>query len=285
MRQYAGWQAPFYSFWSKSFYVDVAKNWGGLAYLYLLVLLCFTWLFMSVKLQIDFSYQIDHSIRPMIPQMPVITVDKGSLSIDKPSPYTVNGVDGKAKITFDTRDNPIKAADAPGIFLVKKNIIIFKESELDKQLAEVREGKNDSSAPIGRPDQEIDLFSTFDHAVMDQKVDNEFLDTIKKSIFVFVFPIALPCGFCLCVVQSLIYGLFAMAVASANQVSLSYASAVRLSIMAMTPVILLDSLLKLRNLDSIFWGPLALIITIGYIMFAVRSNVSDPNQQSQPTKS
>src|ERR1700722_6900392 len=100
MKQYAAWQAPFYSFWSKSFYLDVAKNWHGLAYGYLFALICFTWIFMAVKKQMDLTYIADHDLYPIVEQVPKITIDKGIVSIDKPSPLTLKNVNGVPALTF-----------------------------------------------------------------------------------------------------------------------------------------------------------------------------------------
>jgi len=294
MRQFAGWQAPFYSFWSKSFYVDVAKNWSGLAYLYLFVLLCFTWLFMSIKSGMDFSYQADHFVKPWIQQFPVITVNKGILSIDQSSPYTVKNANGEAIITFDTSEKPMASTKAPGILLVTKKTVIFKASELDKQIIE--QSKDPTLAARYRktptPDQDMDLFSTVDHAVIDQNTVNQLIGNVKKSVAFFVFLIFLPLGLIFCLLQSLIYGLFAMAIASANQINLTYGTAVRLATITLTPVLLIDALLHIRNLvsllpgpSSLLWSPVALAITVGYIIFAVRANIIDPNQKSQPVNS
>ncbi len=287
MKQYAAWQAPFYSFWSKSFYVDVAKNWHGLAYIYLLVLLCFTWLFMSIKKEMDFSYQVDHAIKPMLQQLPVITINKGILSIDRPSPYTLKGSNGEAIITFDTSKTPMTPAQAPGIFFVTNNNVIFKASELNKRMMEQSKDSSSSSAykPDNTPDQNLDLFTNTDHAVIDQAAVERMVNSFKKSVAFFVFLFALPLSFIFCVLQTLIYGLIAKAIASASQVQLSYGTLVRLSTVALTPVLLIDSLLKVRNLDSLLWGPSAFIITVAYIIFAVRANISDSNKTLPSTGS
>jgi hypothetical protein len=282
MKQYAGWQAPFYSFWSKSFYVDVAKNWTGLAYAYLFVLLCFTWLFMSAKIAMDIAYNADRVVKPIIEQLPVMTINKGILSIDHPSPYTVKGTSGEPIIIFDTRDKPLKSSEASCLFLVEKNTVIFKPSQADKLLPE---RSKDSAAyeQQRNPDQNLDAFSTVDRAVIDQNAVIQGISTFKKIFAVFIFLIGIFVGFIFCALQSLIYGALAMAIANANKINLSYGSCVRLSVVAMTPVLLLDSLLKLRNAGSILWGPIALVITIGYIIFAVRAIMDDSEQKSQPS--
>ena len=219
---------------------------------------------MAIKREIDFSYQADRFIKPLTQQLPLITIDKGKLSIDRACPYTIKSTTGEPVITFDTREKPITAAQSPGIFVVRNSNIIFKASELDKQLIEQSKdsglsARYDKAPP---PDQDMDLFSTVDHAVIDQSSVNLLLNKFKKSVAILIFVMALPLGFLLCVLQSLIYGLLAMAIASANQIKLSYGTMVRLSTVAMTPVLLIDSLLKMRNLDSIIWGPIALAIMV-----------------------
>jgi len=280
MKQYAGWQAPFYSFWSKSFYVDVAKNWTGLAYAYLLVLLCFTWLFMSAKIEMDFAYNADRFMKPIIEQLPVMTINKGILSIDHPSPYTVKGNSGEPIVIFDTRDQPLKSSETSCLFLVEKNTVIIKPSQADKLLPEHTKDSA-SYEQQANPDQNFDVFSTVDQAVIDQNAVIQGINTFKKIFAVFTFIVGLLMGFILCAVQSLIYGALAVTVANANKLSLSYGACVRLSVLAMTPVLLLDSLIKLRNASSLLWGPIALVITIGYIIFAVRAVMEDSEQKSQ----
>mgnify|MGYP000550136054 FL=1 len=121
MKQLAAWQAPFYSFWSKSFYADVAKNWRGLAYGYLFALICFTWIFIAIRKQLDMNYLAEHDFYTLADQMPKVTIEKGVLSIDKPSPYTITNRNDVPVITFDTSEKPIDLKEIPGNFLVTKN--------------------------------------------------------------------------------------------------------------------------------------------------------------------
>jgi hypothetical protein len=246
MKQYAAWQAPFYSFWSKSFYSDVAKNWHGLAYGYLFAVICFTWIFIAVKKQIDFAYIADHDFYPLAEQMPKTTIDKGIISIDKPCPYTMTNGQGRAIITFDTREKPIELKDVPGNFLVAKDGIYFKNT--DVAYSERKTSK----------DEKLDL-STIDHQIIDSTAAKQFIS------LAFIF----------CALQTLLYALIGRIVSKLSKVCLSYGTLIRIAAVALTPALLIDSILKVRGLDVNLlpiWPILAFLISVGYIIFAISAN-------------
>ncbi len=263
MKQFALWQAPFYSFWSKSFYVDVAKNWRGVAYSYLFLLICFTWVFMAIKKQMDLSYYVEHSINPIVQQMPVVTIDKGILSIDCPSPCTLKDSLGLPAVTFDTREKPMGIDEMPGNFLITKDSVYAK----------------------GQPsDQKIDLSTMKDHTVIDKKVAKQFLADFCKSVGLIVFMIAVPLCFIFCILQSLLYALMGILITRLNKVELSYPALIRLSVMAMTPVLFIDSIIKVRGLDYAIWlvWPLvAFLITCGYLIFGISVQIVSENNKPE----
>ncbi len=263
MKQFTIWQAPFYSFWSKSFYVDVAKNWHGLAYSYLVLLISFTWIFMSIKKQMDFNYFVDHKLSPVIVQMPVVTIDKGILSIDQPSPCTLKGSSGQPVVTFDTTDKPMDPEAMPGIFLVTKDSVYGKHQP---------------------PEQKLDLSSITDHVVINKTVAQQFFADLGKSFALIVFIIAAPVGLVFCILQSLLYGLIGKGIARLNNVNLTYAALVRLSVVAMTPALLIDSIIKVRSVDVTTWmaWPIAaFFINISYLMFAIFANIANEDTKSE----
>lgn len=273
MRQYASWQAPFFSLWSKSFYVDVAKNWHGLAYLYLFFLICFTWLFMSIKKQLDAVYFADQFVTPIVQQMPTIVISKGVLSIDRPSPYAIKAGPDQPVIVFDTREKPIDPSECAGTYLITKNTVFYCPKNGSKEeMASIRDNKAN----------QIDL-STIDRALVDQQTANQFIKDIKKSVALIVFIIMVPLGFIFCVLQTLIYGLLGKLIANLNKVELSYGTLIRLSTVALTPVLLVDSLLKVRDINTGFWLILSPIITICYLVFAIRANTNISDSPAQST--
>ncbi len=273
MRQYAGWQAPFFSFWSKSFYVDVAKNWHGLAYLYLLFLICFTWLFMSIKKQLDVAYFADQFVNPIVRQMPTVVIVKGVLSIDRPSPYAIKTASDQAIVVFDTREKPMAPSECAGTYLITRNTVYYCP----------KTGSNEEIAAIAsNKANQIDL-STIDRALIDQNAANQFIKEIKKSVALIVFIVMVPLAFIFCVLQTLIYGLIGKLIANLNKIEMSYGTLVRLSTLTLTPVLLIDSLLKVRDINSSFWLILSFIIPICYLTFAIRANMDNANNQAEST--
>ncbi len=270
MKQYASWQAPFYSFWSKSFYIDVAKNWHGLAYSYIFAIICFTWIFMAAKKQIEINSIAEHDIYPFIEKMPKITIEKGILSIDRSSPFTMSNGAGIPVITFDTREKPMALEEIPSSFLVTKDSVCYKSA--------VTLGESSASAKYSKDqakDQKLDL-STIDHQIIDQNAARQFVSDFCKSIGLIIFMIAVPLAFIFCLIQTLIYALLGLLIAKINKVDLSYGTLIRLSVVALTPVLLIDSIIKVRGLDLNLWPiwPLvAFIIGITYVIFAVSVNI------------
>jgi len=277
MKRYAAWQAPFYSLWSKSFYLDVAKNWHGLAYGYLFALICFTWIFMSVKKQIDMAYFAENELYPLADQMPKTTIDKGMISIDKPCPFTLSNNHGSPVVTFDTREKHMELNDIPGSFLVTKDGIYYKSNVTYRSDGSVGKITNDQTA-----NEKLE-FSSIDHQVIDRNSARQFVSDFCNSIGVIVFMIAVPLAFLFCSLQTLLYALMGMLIARLNKVKLPYGTLIRLSAVALTPVLLIDSIVKVRGLDTEMWPVwplLAFFVSLAYLIFAVTVNIV--NQDNNP---
>jgi len=353
MRQYASWQAPFYSFWSKSFYVDVARNWTGEAYGYLLLLICFTCLFMSIRATVDITdgnniantnttksqrdvalgkgkrqhietttttttttggqwsvgfnttkddngsksanrhYAIRLSLidlihpsvydfKSFVQQIPThITIEKGIFSTDAPSPRTLRDVFGKPIITFDTRKKFMSLDENPAsVFLFTQNAIFVKgplkvDASINNFLKVHYETTTTNKIDLGGMENGSFHLSVDNSTNLEQSC-GDFI----RSIVLAAYIVLVPLGFIFCVVQSLIYGLIGMLIANLNKMRMPYGTLVRLSTIAMTPVLLVDTFLKALDFNLESWSLWAFVITIGYLVFAIRANAT--SLQSQP---
>lgn len=278
MKQYAAWQAPFYSFWSKPFYYDVAKNWRGLAYGYLFAIICFTWVFMSIKKQMDMTYLAEHDIYPVVEQMPKLTIDNGILSMDKPSPLTLDNTSGAPVITFDTREKPMTLNEAPGAFLVTRDGVYYKTAS-----AYTKAGAHLVYTEAQAKEQKFD-FSTVGHQVVDKNSARQFVSDFCRSFALIVFMIAVPVAFVFCVIQTLLYALLGILIARISKIELSYGTLIRLSTVALTPVLIVDSIIKVRGADAsllTIWPIAAMIITVGYLFFAIQANIVNQSDKSE----
>jgi hypothetical protein len=87
-----------------------------------------------------------------------------------------------------------------------------------------------------------------------------------------MFGLLVPFGFLFCVIQTLIYALIGKIFTSVMGVDLSYPSLIRLSSVCLTPVLLVDSILKVSAINVGLWWLCAIVIALGYLGFAVFSN-------------
>lgn len=320
MKQYSGWQALFLSFWSSSLYKDVAEQWHGVGYLYLLFVVSLNLFLMTLQTQFVTVPAIKRIVDQVVVQLPNVTIDKGKLAIDKDSPYVIKETSkGISLITFDTRPKPISFAESKSFALVTSDAIyikkldqklksegdLFSEPNAKEKTPEQWAGvqkiefaavgcKPDLSVPVVsdpvvsdvgdipdiKPDIKLDI--NFVTQMLDASSVKEMLDTFCTWAAPVLFLGSLPFVFLYRVLQTTFYGLIGKVFSNTLKVNLSYATLVRLSSVALTPVLFLDSLQQVLLARSPAWSNswtlLSIILALGYLYFAVRSNVSDKPQ-------
>jgi len=89
MKRYSIFHAPLLAFGSKSFYRDVGRQWKGVAFGYLILLLVVCWIAPVASIHFGFSNWIDTEAPKIIEQIPAITFNNGKASIDEPQPYRI----------------------------------------------------------------------------------------------------------------------------------------------------------------------------------------------------
>jgi hypothetical protein len=81
----------------------------------------------------------------------------------------------------------------------------------------------------------------------------------------------------------LIYAAIGLLFARTANTSLDYKALMRLAAVALTPVLLLNLLLEFMPFHIPFWWLFGIIIGLGYLFFAVKSNSeSAPTSDEQP---
>jgi hypothetical protein len=272
MKQYSGWQALFLSFWSADLYRDVAKQWQGVGYLYLLAVVSLTVLFVSAQIQVVGVPKAQELVDSIINQLPSIKIEKGKLSIDKASPYVIRDPkSGITLITFDMSDKPMSLAESKGMVLVTtKSVIARKHTSLRK----------DTGADGRSVVEEVYPLDAVDSFTLDKALVETTIHTFLNWVGVLVFAVWLPFGFLFCVVQTLIYALFGKVFTSMMSVDLGYPTLIRLAAIALTPVLLLDSVVKVSGADPPFWTLCCIVLALGYLWFAVYANSQDKSTTS-----
>lgn len=251
MKKYHVMEALFLSFYSKSLYQDVAKEWKGLALGYLLLVIAICWLPFSF----DFHRFINQgrSILPgIISQVPNITISKGNLSIDKPVPYTIKEPDDQTTLViFDTSGQYTSIEQTNAFMLVTKNKVI------------VRNG-------LG-PGAKVTYYSVEKFGNMNiSKEDVEYImDKIIFIISILMYPLAVIISFAYRFLEALFLGGIGFLFGKFFHVSLTYKTNIRLAVIALTPALILTTMAEYFSWPIFYIKFFSLILPVVYVFYAI----------------
>lgn len=264
MKKY-GWQAVYLSFFSGDLYRDVARNWRGVGYLYLLFVSLGVSAVLAIAAQIACNTMIATSVEPFIAKWPALAIKDGKFSIDKESPYVIELQDNYI-VDFDTTPDAKFPEGKRGWFVGEDTVKQYGLSTGDDEKEVVALSSLGKQAPM----------------VIDQKALLMYVGIMKSCVGVFVFIFQTIALVVLGMLQSLIYGLVGMLIANAMKINLTYGTCVRLAVVALTPGILIDSIGKLSMHPIPLFGLISVVIAIGYLVFALKAN-QKPDLAEGPT--
>ena len=251
MKQYNYIHSLFYSFYSKSFYQNVAGIWKGLGFGYLLFILCLLWIPETARIHSDVSEYISAEAPKYVKQVPVITIKQGKASIKEQVPYFIN---------IPEKNTPFAIIDTSG-----------RTTSLDKTSASVLLTdsqliiKNSSSISRALDLKGADL-------VIDQKVIYGWLETFDTLFPIILFPFILLFSFFFHVIQVLMSAGIGVLFARQFRTTISYKALVRLSAVSFTPAIILQTIHAVLDIPFPYRTPISLLISLGYLYYAVGSN-------------
>ena len=253
MRRYNVVQPYWLSFISKDLYRDVAQNWRGFGFVYLLLLLALAWLPDVVKIHRGFAGFVEKEGEALVAQMPKITITNGEVSLDPPGPHYVKDPEtGKVMIILDTSADIGAFGEYPDakILLTRTQLITRQE----------RSGQTRAQDLAG-----VSSFS------IDQDGMRRFFGVLKSWLGVFLYPFALLGSYAYRILQALLYGAIGLAIAGIVKAKLEYAASVRLAVMAITPVIVVSTLLDTLAKTPPYWWLLCFVIAMWYLFFGVKA--------------
>jgi hypothetical protein len=228
MKKFSLFQIPLLSFYSKELYRDAAFNWKGaaLGYLFLLVLVCLVP--QLLQMQNEFSIYMKTEAPAIVEQIPEIIFTEGVASTGVNQPYIIRDLKtGKPFFVIDTTGAITKLDDADGaVGLLTKNEIIVKKSELETRSFSFKEVK---------------------HYALNQPEVSKWVDVFVKYTMLVLSPFMLIGSFIMKIILVLIYGLIGMIFAAICKTKLSYDALLRLSVVAITPGMIVNAILQLTQ--------------------------------------
>lgn len=258
MAKYSAVQAPIFAIFDPGLYDEVRYEWKGTNLLYLLGLIFFIVLILGVTWWYQLNMVASKEAQKIIAQLPVMTFKDGAMSIDKPSPYLVTNPwptsrdEGMSLAVFDMDGKYTSPEEA-------KTAILFTKTEM----IPAHDGKRTVYGQIGS----------------DGKLDPDTINGMLKMAVIWlpilVVLVGLPFLWSMHALQALIYAGVATVVGQMTGCPMPFDAALRLAIIAMSPVMLLSTGMTCTNTFVPFWGFITIPIVIGYIVFAVRTTAKN----------
>ena len=256
MKRYSIIHIPVLSFFSKELYRDVGLNWRGFGFLYLLLLLAICSIPGMFKMKEGLSNFIEKDVPPLLEQLPGITIADGQVSVDVPQPYYIRDPDSNDILAIiDTTGEIESLVDTGALVLLTKTKLIYRKSEVEYRIYE--------------------LSTIKEELILDQERIMGWLNTFEKVFVPVLYPIIVLGAYVFRIIQALIYGVIGLIFASWLRVKLLYSSALRLAVVAVTPCIIINTVLigtsvKLPFSTTVLWL-LFFLITMAYLLLGVKS--------------
>jgi len=255
MKRYSIFHVPVLSFFSRSLYYDVCHRWKGTGFGYLFLLLAVCWIVPIVKLHERLSAFVENEAPKVVSQIPVVTIAGGRLSIDEPQPYYIYGPDMREKlVVIDATGAVTSLEDADTVVLITETGATFKKSDLETRTISFRE---------------IDDFS------LDQETITNWLRIGKSSIPPVFYVFAVLGSFSGRIVQILVYGGIGLVFASMLKSRLAYTALMRIAVVAVTPCILVKTVLSACEITVPFAGFWYFLAAMFFLFFGVKAASQD----------
>jgi Protein of unknown function (DUF1189) len=252
---YSRFSALVLSLFSAKLYRDVARNWRGVGLLYLLLLLALTWVPPIIHGHVGIRRFVRDEAPAIVNQTPTVTINKGVLSIAEPEPYFMRDPKtGKAAVYVDTTgafDREKEAREA--VILVSRSTV------------EVRQPNK----------TEVHDLSHIESFHMDKRDVARWLDAASSWFGPVAYASCLAWSLVTGLLRLLLYALAGMAFASSFNARLDFPALMRLSAVATTPAMFIDTLAWTFNfgyLPCCGWGLLMAVVTLMYVGFGVKAN-------------
>lgn len=270
MQRYTIIHPVFMSFYSKSLYKDVAMNWKGFGFIYLFVLLAFCCIPVMIKNHWRLSNFVANEAPAIVKQIPLIMIKQGRVSIEESMPYYVKDIINDITLMIiDTTGQFISLNNTQAFILLTKDHCIVSVRRLVKWFPPHRSHLTDFK--IADKSRILPL-SNIDEVNIDHKKIYRWLGIIKDWYAIILFPLVLLGSFFYRIFQILIYAIIGLFFTKIFNIYLNYKTLVRLSAVAITPVILLDIIHSLLYLLIPLSLIIYFIIAMGYLLFAVKVN-------------
>lgn len=262
MPRFSIFTAPLFALISPDFFRDVGHNWRGKAFLYLLFLELLVWIPGMVVMWTGLHKFVADEADKFTQQIPPVSIRNGVVDVKAEQPVYIRAGDPPQDIAIlDTTGKVTSLEGTKAQFLLTKNSLVSKKNEFQTQTVDLKDVTEfDIDGPIVR--QWIDVAAAWAPFVM--------------------YPLMVVICFIGRIFMGLFYSLIGLIINSVTGARLGYGGILAISLVSLTPPILLATLLELTKIELPYAGFIGFTLAIGYIALAINANRSEAQEVSLP---
>lgn len=263
MKQYTIIHPLYMSFYSKSLYSEVAREWSTrFCFLYLLSLLALCWIPGMIRIDSDVTDYIDNEAPKYVRQLPAITITKGQASLSEQQPYIIKDPgSGEPVMIIDTTGQITSLSKSKAAMLLTKTQLITRDGGKESRILSLSE--------LG--DLEINKDLVYD-----------WLESFSEWFAIMLYPFAVLFSFAFRSLQVFIYALAGSFFLRGFKIKLNYRLLMRLGAISITPVVIFNTLVIFFSIALPLPWLINAMIAAGYLIFAVRSSMIEAYSSDKP---
>lgn len=250
MNNFLALRTLYLSFYSRHAYIRAVKEWTGLSFGYLFMVVLFSTIAIGIWVHVWVNIGVQQLEKMVLPQLPKLIFKDSVLTIDKPLPYTII-INEEPFIRFAETD--AQSADTNDFVPV-----IVGKTKWSQYAANGRVTQADFAPNL--------------NTIIEPLGVAKYVTWIKTYLGLTVGLILLPLHFTFVAVQTLILGLVGKLFASTMTYELNYPDLVRVSTVSVTPGIIVGTLLLVNNQFFGLWLGIYGIMALAYLFYGVYSN-------------
>ncbi len=244
-------QAPLQALLSNEFYREVGRTWRARAFIYLLLLLAASWVPAMIQWYMVEKQIMSARSQDFIRQMPTITIRGGEVAINAEDPlFIYDSETGEPLAIIDTSGQTRSLAGTGASALLTRNKLVLRKNDLETQTYDLSTLQDVTLTPG------------------DARTAMDFFLSWGPILF---YPFLVLGSFVYRVVQVLCFALLGLQFTMTTRSRMSYAAVVSITIIAITPSIVISTILSVAGIPLPLDWALYFALSMIYMIIGLKA--------------
>lgn len=242
------------AFFSPKLYREVARTWQGTGFLYLFLLLAVCWIPLIYFIVNGLVFFKTNVFKEFLQAIPAISIVNGELAMKEASSFV-----------FPSSGDPFLIIDTSG-----------RVDDISKTTAEILITKKQMSIQDPQPDsgqiRHYPLPDTMNMTLEPEELEQKLTPLLNNTIF-FIYPILVFLSLIYRFLQAVFFAVMGFLVLRPIfRARLNYSAVIRIVAVALTPAIIISTILSVMHIHIDKEYLLYLLLSIAYLCFGIRAN-------------